>query len=117
MVLAQLLEAFPGTVHLNPAKLAPEGSINDTIRLYARTLEFLRVEGFIRSGSRLNGYAIVPNATLTTKGLEILNSVPSSVQDNRRPLANTSPLPPRTGGKEVFSAVMARSSELRPGHL
>jgi hypothetical protein len=106
-VLAQLLEAFPDTVNLNPAKLAPEGSNDDTKRLYARTLEFLRVEGFIRSGTPFDGYVMVPHATLTTKGLEILNSTPSSIQDSRT-LGEHVSAAAKTGGKEVLSAVIGQ---------
>jgi hypothetical protein len=106
-VLAELYQAFPEKRMLCPARLDPNVSDPVVHQLFARTIEFLLLEGFIRSGGPADGFVIVPNATLTIKGLEILNSVPDSIKD-RTTLGEKVTAAAKVGGKEVIGAVVGQ---------
>lgn len=96
LILGKLYENFPNAIQLNPSELhtleysdsdpLTDEKINRNLELYEiyyHTAFFLLDEGYIR-GRRIDGYTVINECTLTSKGLAVLQRVPESIQGKKR---------------------------------
>jgi hypothetical protein len=103
LVLEKLYESFPQRISIDIEELEPDVDKN-TLRSFADTLLFLEREGFIRFDSRITN-EVFQGATLTSKGLAILNSVPE-VLNEKTPLGQKLSGALKGGSKEVIKTVV-----------
>ena len=81
LILAKLYDEFPNSIHLNIREL-DDSMTEEEGKVYGSTLFFLRDEEFIRCGKSLNSGQMTSNVVLSSKGLEVLNSIPESISGN-----------------------------------
>lgn len=105
LILRDLLEAFPQETTI----VIPELNTNadgTQLRNYSATADFLALEGFIRFANRTFDGSRFFNATLTMKGLAVLNSVPDLLTENSTSLGRRIVDALKSGSKEAVKAVV-----------
>jgi hypothetical protein len=113
MVLTMLHEAFP-----NPCMVFVD-SLDDsadkaTLKTFTATIQFLHDEGFIRYDSIQAGGLVFDSATLTAKGLTILNAVPDAIKE-REDLASKIKKTLTEGSKEALKTLVGKLLSLGLG--
>jgi hypothetical protein len=122
-ILGEAYGVFPGHVYLKAAEFFP-GATLEQRALFANTIDFLKREGFV-IGHVVAVDGSMADATLTSRGLAILNRVPDSVAGKatlgeRARTAGKSVVVTAVGDaakeaarvalREVFAAIMAAST-------
>lgn len=103
LVLARLYEAFPTPVTLNSAELAPD---DETFgQVVAATIQFLVAEGLVRGSQPIAGGQHMSFASLTMRGLSILDAIPDSLKTSE-PLGQRLRKSLGSGAKEALRAAM-----------
>ena len=80
LILGEIYDNFPQPVELNLQKFDDTLDRN-TIENFASTIDFLTREGFIRHGDGVDEGFYFSDATLTMKGLTVLNRVPEFFEE------------------------------------
>ncbi|MCU7854009.1 MAG: hypothetical protein KZQ80_17565 [Candidatus Thiodiazotropha sp. (ex Monitilora ramsayi)] len=89
-ILSRLYEKFPNRMGALKAEEISAGASPEELNVFGATAEFLLDEGFIVGGSPNAQGKFISNVRLTSKGLAVLKSTPTSLdKNNQAPFGET----------------------------
>ena len=109
LILAKLYDEFPTPIHLHISELK-DALTDEEAEIFASTLQFLVNEDFVRCGNTIGQGMIVSNVSLTSRGLDVLNSKPE-VFSEKVTLGEKIKEVAKSGTKEVIGTAIKAAIE------